>query len=71
MPLSLLTAPLDSIVFGEPMEVSTAEYVELAVYPPMTNTFDLKCRPQRVEIVSLQVGQTQFDKQLFSVMMMF
>ena len=37
--------------------VSAAEYAELAIYPPMTNTVGLERQPQPGEIVLLQMGQ--------------
>ena len=56
MPLSLLTATADNIVLGPPLDCNNQE-VELAVYPPMTNTIKLDQQPGRGEIVLLQMGQ--------------
>ena len=61
-PLTLLTAHIDMIELAaeEPLAV---DEVEVAVYPPMTNTFDLEHLPGPGEIVLLQVGQTKSDRQ--------
>ena len=42
---SLLTVPAQSVIVGPPMYECDAPHVELAVYPPMTNTLDLETRP--------------------------
>jgi len=56
LPLTLLTANVDEVTLAEPSDIN-ASYVELAVYPPMTNTMShLPRKPQPGEIVLLQVG---------------
>ena len=57
MPLSLLQCSPEDLMVGEPVEVTAAEYAELAVYPPMTNTVRLERQPEPGEIVLLQMGQ--------------
>ena len=57
MPLSLLTCSPDDLYVGDPVEVSAAEYAELAIYPPRTNTVGLERQPEPGEIVLLQMGQ--------------
>ena len=62
MPLSLLTAPAESIILAPPLELDHESYAELAVYPPATNMFelsDLPKQPERGEIVLLQMGHNQ------------
>ena len=57
LPLSLLTANVDEITSAEPSTDISASYVELAVYPPMTNTMShLPRKPHSGEIVLLQIG---------------
>ena len=56
MPLSLLTCSPEELHIEEPIEVGAAEYAELAVYPPMTNTVGLDRQPEPGEIVLLQMG---------------
>ena len=56
MPLSLLTAPAESIVLAPPWSESDAKHVELAVYPPMTNAVQLDQPLQRGEIVLIHLG---------------
>ena len=54
MPLSLLTAPAESLILAPPLELNHESCVELAVYPPATNMFelsDLPKQPGRGEIV--------------------
>ena len=55
MPLSLLLASVEDITLA-PLEPVTATEVELAIYPPMTATFELENRPGPGEIVLLQIG---------------
>ena len=55
MPLSLLLTSAEDIILA-PMEFSPKSEVELAVYPPMTNTLELNERPGPGEIVLLQIG---------------
>ena len=56
MPLSLLNVPAESIVLATPLEVSQDQYVELAIYPPMTRTLALDREPKNDDIVLLQMG---------------
>ena len=62
MPLSLLTAPAESLILAPPLELNHESCVELAVYPPATNMFelsDLPKQPGRGEIVLLQMGHNE------------
>ena len=43
--------------------MSQDQYVELAIYPPMTRTLALDREPKNDEIVLLQMGETQSGKQ--------
>ena len=57
MPLSLLTANVDEVTLAEPQVDPNVSYVELAVYPPMSNTLShLPRTPVQGEMVLLQVG---------------
>ena len=38
LPLSLHRAKVDEVTLAEPSDGTDASYVELAMYPPMTNT---------------------------------
>ena len=52
LPLSLLIANVDEVTLAEPSADISASYVELAVYPPLTNTMShLPRKPQSGEIV--------------------
>ena len=58
LPLSLFTASLDEVTLAEPSDEAHASYVELAVYPPMTNTLgSLPRKPQPGEIVLPQLKE--------------
>ena len=55
--MALLTANVDEVTLAEPNTDNNASYVELAVYPPMTNTLShLPREPQSGEIVLFQIG---------------
>ena len=57
MPLSLLCANIDAVTLAEPLNEIDQEFVELAVYPPMSNTLSVVPRQlEPGEIVLLQVG---------------
>ena len=48
---------MDEVTLAEPSRDISASYVELAVYPPMTNTLsNLPREPKSGEIVLLQIG---------------
>ena len=62
MPLSLLTASAESLIFATPLELNHETHAELAVYPPATNLLELSDLPKRLEqgeIVLLQMGHNK------------
>ena len=44
-------------MLASPLDIRADQYVELAVYPPMTNTLALDQQPNSDEIVLLQIGE--------------
>ena len=65
MPVSLLTADLDAVTLAEPSQDIDSDFVELAVYPPMTNTLShVPRKPEQPEIVLLQVGPTTMRQEV-------
>ena len=57
LPLTLLLANVDEVTLVEPIIAAEVDHVELAIYPPMTNTMsNLPRKPKQGEIVLLQVG---------------
>ena len=57
LPLSLLSANIDEVTLANADFTPSERFVELAVYPPMSNTLSMTSRkPEAGEIVILQVG---------------
>ena len=63
MPLGYLRSIGDSAMSPLP-SMTNEEYVELSISRPMTNTMDLSVRPQRGQMVLLQIGPSNVRQEV-------